>query len=358
MILLLALACTAPESGADTGHDAVPDTTHGVLVTTDYVAGSVARLGLDGTITPDLLPTGGDSIVLAEGNRLFLLDRMANVVRAYDDGALDVPAWETNVGDGANPTGLATCDGKVFVARLLLPSMAVLDAATGAVLGEVDLRAFADADGAPEADSVLAIGGAVWVTLNQLDYLRTYRSTDGSGTLVRVDCSTWAVSASWDVGPNPHAIRIGTGPRIALFGGDYFDADGAASLDGRLQVFDTATQTLGPPVLTEAEAGGNLGNVVLRDDGRGILTLDDGTRWSAACFDLGTATLGEAWDAGAFIPQAVLDPDGAAWLLQRPPYAGEAGELGAVRVDLDACTRAPAVRTRLPPYSLAFVVPA
>ncbi len=356
MILLLTLSCAAPDADSAPAPDT--DVTGGVLVTTDYVAGSVARLGLDGTLVPDLLPTGGDSVVVAEGRRLFLVDRVANVVRAYDDGVLDAPTWEANVGDGANPTGVATCDGKVFVARLLLPSMAVLDARTGASLGEVDLGAYADADGSPEADSVLALDGAVWVTLNQLDYLTTYRSTDGSGTLVRVDCATLGVTDSWEVGPNPHASRVGNGTRIVLYGGDYFDADGAPSLDGRLQIFDTATRTLSATLLTEADLGGNLGNVVIREDGRGVLTLDDATRWSAACFDLTTGTLGEAWDPGAYIPQAVPDPTGAAWLLQRPPYAGEPGDLGAVRVELDACTRAPAVRTRLPPYSLAFLGPA
>ena len=339
---------------ADTGAAAEP---LAVIVTSDYTVGTLNTADLAGALTPDLLPTSGDTVVVAEGGRLFLLDRSANVVRAYDGRDFSAPTWEAGTGDGSNPVGVATCGGKVFVARYFVPSLLVLDPATGLSLGEVDLSAFADADGSPEADSLVAApNGRLYATLNQLDYLVTYASTDGSGTLVEVDCDALTVSDSWDVGPNPHATAIGDGATIAVYGGDYFLPDWSGpALDGGLWTFDTETRTLSEPLLTEESLGGNVGNVVVRDDGRGLYTLDDGTTWSVNCFDATSGTTAATLDPVAFVQGSVLAPDGTAWLVQRSPFSGEAGTVGTVRVDLDTCTPAAPIATTLEPYSVAIL---
>jgi hypothetical protein len=368
LALYALLACTTDDTkdtATDTGADTATDTADtgeaspplAVVVTSDYTVGTLNTADMDGALTPDLLPTSGDTVVFAEGDRLWLLDRSANVIRAYDGRDFTAPAWEASTGEGSNPVGVATCGGKVFVARYFVPSLLVLDPATGLSLGEVDLSAFADDDGSPEADSLIAApNGRLYATLNQLDYLVTYASVDGSGTLVEVDCEALTVRDSWDVGPNPHATAIGDGATLAIHGGDYFLPDWSGpALDGGLWRFDTETGTLSEPLLTEESLGGNIGNVVIREDGRGLYTLDDGYTWSVSCFDATTGAAAATFDPAAFVQGAVLAPDGTAWLVQRSPFSGEAGTVGTVRVSLETCDPAAPIATTLEPYSVAIL---
>lgn len=355
LLPLLLPACAPPGPGiGDTASES--DLPFAVVVSSDYTVGTLGTMTEAGELAGERLPTSGDSVVVAEGARVFLLDRAANVVRAYDEGQLEAPSWETNVGDGANPVGVATCGGRVFVSRYFLPSLLVLDVATGLPLGSVDLSAFDDGDGSPEAESLIAApNGKLYVTLNQLDYLRTFSSADGSGTLLEVDCQRLAVTRSWDTGPSPRATPVGEGAKIALFGGDYFTADRRGpALDGGLWVFDTAAGTLGAPLITDASAGGNVGNVVLREDGLGLYTVDDGFRWTVNCFDSVDGRSLGSFDPSAYVHDAVAAPDGAIWLVQRSPYAGEAGEVGFVRVDPTDCSHGEPVRGTLEPYGIAF----
>ncbi len=356
---LLLVACTEESAGTDTADGSVVPGGDpvAVVVTSDYEVGTLNVATLDGEVTRDLVPTSGDTVVLADGGRLYYLDRSANIVRAYDDRQFGAPAWEVNVGDGANPVSVASCGGKLFVARYFVPALLVLDPDDGTTVGEVDLSAFSDADGSPEPDSLVATpNGRLYLAMNQLDYLGSYDSTDGSGTLAEIDCDALSVTASWDVGPNPHASALGDGTRIAVFGGDYFLPDySGPDLDGGLWIFDTTTRTLGAPIFTEAALGANLGNVVIREDGRGLLTLDDAFTWRVACFDLASATLGTPYAPEAYVQEAHLGPDGAAWLVQRSPFSGAAGTVGTVRVDLDTCTPGDPLPTALEPYSLAFL---
>lgn len=364
--LLLALLACSTDATKDTSTDTAADTVDtgtverdptAVIVTSDYTVGTLSTATLGGAVTADLLPVSGDTVVVGEGSRLFLLDRVANVVRAYDNGDVTAPTWETNVGEGANPTSVATCGGKVFVARYFVPSLLVLDPATGLSVGEVDLSAFDDGDGSPEADSlVVAPNGKLYASLNQLDFVNTYASADGSGTLVEIDCATNTVSDSWDVGPNPHVAAIGDGSTLAVYGGDYFLPDySGPALDGGLWTFDTETATLTATALTDEAVGGNVGNVVISGDGKGLLTIDDGSVWSVACFDLASGTTTATFDPVAFVQQAALAPDESVWLVQRSPFSGEAGTVGTVRVDLATCTAAAPIATTLEPYAVAFV---
>lgn len=359
LLVASTVACTDEPAATDRPNvDAVPATDPlAVLVTSDYEVGTLSTLTLDGVVTPDLLPTSGDTVVQAEGGRIYYLDRTANIVRAYDDRDFVAPVWEVNVGDGSNPVSVAGCGGRVFVARYFVPALLVLDPATGRTLGEVDLSAFSDPDGSPEPDSLVASpNGKLYLAMNQLDFLGTYGSFDGSGTLAEIDCEAMTVTESWEVGPNPHASPVGDGARIAVHGGDYFLPDfSGPALDGGLWIFDTSTRTLGAPVFTEAALGANIGNVVVREDGRGLLTLDDALTWEVACFDLDTATLGTPFAPQAYVQEARPGPDGAVWLVQRAPFSGEAGAVGTVRVDLETCTPGAPFATALEPYSLAFL---
>jgi hypothetical protein len=355
--LLVACAETAsPEDSAPDDTAAATDPVM-VVVTSDYEVGTLNLVTLEGALIPDLLPTSGDTVVVADGSRLLYLDRSANVLRAYDDRQFGAPTWEVNVGDGANPVSAARCGEKLFVARYARPSLLVLDPASGQTLGEVDLGAFSDADGSPEPDSLVAApNGKLYLTMNQLDFLGTYGSVDGSGTLAEIDCDALTVTESWDVGPNPHASAIGDGARIAVYGGDYFLPDfSGPALDGGLWIFDTTTRTLGAQVLDEAALGGNVGNVAIDAEGRGLTTLDDGLTWSVSCFDATTGTTWATFDPAAYVQEAHVGPDGGAWLVQRSPFSGDAGTVGVVRVGLDTCDAAPPIQTTLEPYSLAFL---
>lgn len=340
---------------ADTGEPA-PEAT-AVLTTSDYVSGSMATVKVGGTtVTEDVFPAGSDAVVVAEGARLFVLTRSTeDTVAVFDDLDFSAPTVEFSTGDASNPQSVATCGGNLFVTLYAKDWIGVYEPAGGQQVGSVDLSAYSDDDGTPEASTmVLGADGYLYVALEQLDYLSTYASLDGSGTLVKVDCTAMEVVDSWDVGPNPRVTQ-GAGDTLIVYGGDYYLPDWSGpALDGGLWIFDTATGTLSDALVTEADLGANIGNVAVSGDAA-FFTLDDGLTWESWCLDLGDGTPTLAGEPLAYVTGARTAPDGTVWALQRADFAGNASEIGTVVYDVGTCAATTTFTTTLPPYSLAFV---
>lgn len=351
------------DSGDDTGDDTSAPPPHWQLVvaTTDYTTGALATIDEDGTVHDSLIPISADAAIVADRDTVYVLNRSSeNTVVVYEHGDFTTPTAEFSTGDGSNPTGITRCGANLFVSRYLYGDIGVYDAVTGLAVGSVDLSAFDDGDGSAEPDSIYtAPNGSVYVSLNQIDYGGSYNSVDGSGTLVQLDCDNMTVLASWDVGPNPHfEFDPGNPAMLYLNGGNYFNADySGPELDGGVYTFDTNTNTLVGPHLTEAAVSYNIGSVVSSGLRRGFTTLDNASVWTPACLNLDTwAYL--AVDAGnVYIGSHVATPDGTVWAAQGRGYgSGAPGAVGIVPYDTATCVAGTGLRTALPPASLAVRV--
>lgn len=329
-----------------------------VVTTTDYTTGALATIDEDGTVTDNVLAISSDAAVVADHDTVYVLNRSSeNTVQVYEGGDFSHPTVEFSTGDGSDPTGIARCGDHLFVTRYLLGDIGVYDAATGLPVGVVDLSAFDDGDGSSEPDSIMATpDGTIYASLNQIDYGGTYTSVDGSGTLVEIDCATLNVLDAWDVGPNPHfETDPGRPGLLFLTGGNYFNADYTGpDLDGGIYTFDTQTNMLTGPLLTEATVGYNIGGVVAAPGGQAFTTFDTASVWMPVCLNLGDWSY-TAVDAGnVYIGSHVATPDGQVWAAQGRGYgSGAPGAVGVVPYDLASCTAGTGLRTALGPSSLA-----
>ncbi len=357
---------TDTDADSDTDTDADSDTDTDVDVnftlvgtTTDYTTGALVTISSEGVLTDSVIPVSGDSAVRAFGSRTYVLNRSAeSTVQRFDDLDFSAPAVEFSTGDGSNPHDVAECGGSLVVSLFAGDALMVVDPATGLQTGSVDLSAFDDGDGSPEPDSMfVAPNGFLYVALNQLAY---YVSADGSGTLAKVDCSTWQVVDSWDVGPDPMLQPDPTSPDgLILTGGDYFNADySAPALDGGLWLFDTASDALTGPFLTEVDLGANLGGVVGSEDGHLVTTINDGYVWSLVCLDRTDWSMVEVDLGNAYIGAMTSAPDGSVWAAVGYGYAssGAGPSVGFTPVDPVGCVPGTAIPTALGPSSIAVVV--
>lgn len=365
LLALLALACTAPSDRADdTGAVDTDDGAYTLVVATvasDYSTGQVATLDVTtGVVADALFPTTSDPIVEVDGGRVFLLDRSAeNTVRMYEPGDWSAPLVEFSTGDGSNPQDVALCGDVLVVTMLAADHLGLWDATTGLARGTIDLSAWDDGDGTPEADGITTgPDGALYVTLNQYDTSVTpWSSASGTGTILKIGCDTLQVAESWTVGPNPGLSAHPLDPtKLLLRTGDYYDPDYSAKLDGALATFDPATGDVSAPHMTEEAFGYNLSSVVGNVDGKAILVADDAYSWGVWCLDLATWTATATPAADSFIGDAVATPDGKVWVGYRPGYAGNGDPVveGLVAWDPATCTAAAPVATVFPPYSVGL----
>lgn len=353
-------ADTSDTDTADTGEPVDTDWTAVIgTVSTDYASGAVALATADGQLTEDVFASTPDTVVVVEGDTVFLLNRSAeNTVQAFQGTDFSAPFLEFSTGDGSNPQDVATCGGHLFVTLMAEEHIGVYDPSTGLPVGTVDLSDFSDDDGSPEAGSVVVgSDGALYVALQQLDYLSTYASTDGSGTLVKVDCASMEVVESWDVGPNPRLTgHPSDADTLLVYGGDYYLPDWSGpKLDGGLWTFDVASGTLAGPHLTEEDLGGNLAGFAGAGDDL-LVTLDDGYSWEVWCVSTTDWTPTLAAEPHVYVAAMAATPNGKVLAAQRQDFLGSADAVvGTAVYDLASCAAETTWTTTFPPYSVAIL---
>ncbi|MFZ5479863.1 MAG: hypothetical protein ACOZNI_24070 [Myxococcota bacterium] len=347
------------DTDTDTDTDTDADIYTGIIVTSDYTSGVVATVTEDGVVTQDVLAVTGDTVVATQADWTFLLNRSSeDTVQMYNGSDFSAPIAEFSTGDGTNPQDARVCGDHLFVSLLAADHLGVYDYGTSLSVGTVDLSAFDDGDGSPEAGALwLAPDGYLYVALQQIDYAITYASADGSGTLVKVDCAAMEVVDSWDIGPNPVLAPHGSDPdKVWVYGGDYYLPDySGPKLDGGIWSFDSAAASLEGPFLTEEDAGYNVGNLTANADGNALITLDDGYAWGVYCLDLASWEYTLAADGNLFVAGGATWPDGSVSVVQRTGFGSGAGTVGTVTYDLATCTATETHATTLEPYSFAIV---
>ncbi|HNC98341.1 MAG TPA: hypothetical protein PLA94_08460 [Myxococcota bacterium] len=359
MTLLLLLACVPHVQDSDStktpdGDDSGPASgAQLAIATTDYQTGALALWDSGtGVLSDSVLLTSSDNAVAAADGKLFVMGRSSeNTVRMYGDD-LDQPEAEFSTGDATNPQDVALCGDHIVVA-LYETNYLGLYSLSGQPAGQVDLSAWGDGDGGPEADDLyLSPEGYLYVSLNRLN--ATYRA-EGNGRLLKVDCSSGEVVDDWEVSPNASIYPDARHPGSFLIGGGNYFAEGSAQmeLDGWVQSFTTATDTLSEPLLTEEDFGANLGFVSNEDDGSRVVISDNGYQWELSCVAAdGTRT--PALEGNIYLSSAIFGPDGRLWLAARPGFGEGSSTEGVIAFDPATCHAGEPLVTALPPSSLAW----
>ncbi|MBM4391284.1 MAG: hypothetical protein FJ090_09190 [Deltaproteobacteria bacterium] len=233
-----------------------------------------------------------------------------------------------STGTKSNPYEARECEGKLFVTLYGRKNIGVYDPSTGVAAGTVDISAYDDGDGYPEASSMVEADGKLYVALNQLD--QDNRWVANGGKIIEVDCATMSVTQGWAAEPNP-SIRQWPGVGMLVTTGVY-DVEG----DGALYSF-TPGAGLSAALWSESAEVGDLAGAAMVDATHGVLlTTSADNVTTAHCYDNGTVA--SVMQTTSYVSSVSAVGDGATvWVLGRYNYANPDSSGGIAVIDAQAC---------------------
>jgi hypothetical protein len=314
-------------------------------VADDYSIGALASVLLgDWRVLDAVLPTSGDPAVRVDDGRVIQLNRLyTDSVRLLGDD-LARPDLEFSVGARTNPHDARVCGGDLFVTLYGTDRVGIFDPSTGDEVGRLSLADHADGDGVgPEPSTLVEVDGALFVGLERLD--REAGWTDAGGRVVIVDCAAREEVAWWPVGGNT-ALAPWPGRSGALaLARPFADQPG-----GIWHVEHDAA-----PSLLVASGDLAVTAVVASEDRAVAVVVGADQSYRVACADLAAGTLDVVEEVDGWVPTAVGNGAGEAWLAVRPHWRDPEG-LGGLDVwDVSRCERrGERIVTELPPFDVAF----
>ena len=357
---LLAACSTEISNEGRSDTDLPEDALQAVILTVadDYTSAALATVTVDGRALSDTLaPVSTDPAVVVREGRVYQINRYGfDSIRVYIPGEWSAPTHDFSVGSGANPQQVEVCGGKLFVSLYGKDFLGVYGLNGEATASAVSLDQEADADGLPEAASMVLAENRLYVALNKLDQQNGWIPS-GAGRVVAIDCATDTVVDGWDVGPNPSIVAYpGDASKIIVRTGIYYDSDYAPLFDGALSVLDLSSGT-STELVSETAISENITDVVATDDGALFLTENAESEYGVHCLDLANSEHRLIERTSSFLIDASVNELGEVWVAARPNWAHVEANVGTAIYDLKTCASLNAggwLQTTLPPYAIAF----
>ncbi len=288
------------------------------VITTDFSTGSTAFLAANAAEAEvNLLGIHSDAVGHYHDGRVYIVNRLGqDNILVLDAMDLRTPLTQFSVGNGTNPHDIEiVAPDKAYVTRYDAASLLIVNPQDGAELGEIDLSAFADADGLPEVSQIVRVGERLYLSCQRLDRNGGWGPADVSylivvdlatDTLVDVDPDAEGVQGIALSVANPNSMAV-VGEQIAVgvvvnFG-DRF---------GGVEIVDTATNRSLGLAVSEEDLGGDITSMVLVDQNRGYAVVaDENFANSVRPFELSSGSVGEPLEdiSGGFIPSLAVDGD-------------------------------------------------
>ncbi|MDY0060157.1 MAG: hypothetical protein RBU45_10135 [Myxococcota bacterium] len=259
------LARTPPPSWA---HLTVPATAAGadrlaVVLVSDWTSGGVSVIDLaTRQVAPLVTLAHADALARSLPGRLLLVNRLGQDNLQLLDGDWST-RWQVSVGAGSNPQdALLLPDGERLLVSRYAGDPLLLSLTDGQRLGELDLSAWHDEDGAAECGALARSGERVLLAYQGL---RHYEVVEGAGGVLEVDPATSSLRRHPTVAANPYSpiLPDPCAPDGFLVG----MAGRFGALDGGLERLDATGQSRGL-WYTEQELGGDLLGFAFARDGR------------------------------------------------------------------------------------------
>ena len=288
------------------------------VITTDFATGSTAFLAADAAEAEvNLLGIHSDAVGHYHDGRVYIVNRLGqDNILVLDAMDLRTPLTQFSVGNGTNPHDIEiVASDKAYVSRYDAASLLIVNPQDGAELGQIDLSAFADADGLPEVSQIVRVGDRLYLSCQRLDRNGSWGPADVSYLIV-VDLATDALV---DVDPdaegvqgialsagNPNSMAV-VGEQIAV--GVVVNFGDRA---GGVEIVDTATNRSLGLAVTEEDLGGDITSMVLVDQNRGYAVVaDENFANSVRPFDLSSGTVGAPLEniSGGYIASLAVDGD-------------------------------------------------
>lgn len=350
-----------------------------IVATTDYSVGAVEVVDIntwDIEVTPRT--TLGDPKVFVDTwldettdpNRrvevVFQVDRSgSDTIRVFWPDPLtseidwSAPFVEFSVGDGANVQDVEVCDNKLFVTMYDRDYIGIYSLLDGALFDTIDLSSYNDADGFPEAASLVESDLKLYVALEMLD--RSTWQPSGPGKIVEINCPGRNTIREWDTGPSPSIYFYPLNPtKLVVRTGMYTDESGTIALDGGLQLLDMNANTMGDMKVTEEEIGANITDFSAHAGQGGAaawITSDENYESAIYCTNLNSFNPNGPYEQGlGYFADLETDWQKWAWVAVQAGWADPTGPEGLMVFDLATCTNMTStglLETQLPPYALA-----
>ncbi|MCX8071939.1 MAG: hypothetical protein N3C12_05755 [Candidatus Binatia bacterium] len=218
---------------------------------------------------------GADPVARVFGRRVYVVNRFgSDNLQVLDAAGGFRSVVQCSTGNGSNPQDIAFRTGVVAYMPLLARPWVLkvnphpASDCSDFVLGQIDLRAFVDADGSPEANQAAVVGERLFVTLERLENFSPVRN----GTLVVVDTRTDEVTGAVELSaPNPFGMTKGLTVRGDSLYVSLVGQFGVA--DGGIEAVNLETLRASGLLLNEEELGGDVTDFVLVDEDLGYAII-------------------------------------------------------------------------------------
>jgi hypothetical protein len=356
-LLLLLAIFTLPASP-----EARAAQSRGFVLATDFGTGTIAGVafGPPRAVTPNVAAVCADAVLRHHQGLLYVIERFGcDNVRVLDPANGYQVVRQFSVGNGANPNDIVIVSPtKAYVTRYDSADLWIVNPSTGAFVGAISLAAFADADGIPEMNRMVMVGGRVFVTVQRIDRDAFFTPTDSSAVVVIdaatdavVDCDATAPGLQGILLPfqNPTTeLVVDAGGRLIVGCTGFYGAN-----DGGVVRIDPLALAVDGIETTEAALGGDVADVVPATAGRAFAVLSDAS-FNTVCkpYDRASGAVGAVVYAttGFNLADAEVNDRGELWLCDRTPANP------GIRV-FDVATLAPLagpLSTGLPPLDIEF----
>lgn len=339
--------------------EAPPPLNLAFVTATDFQTGSFATIERQPPFrvepsSPDRL-LGADPVARVFGRRVFVINRFGgDNVQILDPDQNFRTVAQCSTGNGSNPQDLAFRNGRIgYVTLLARPYLLRVNLRPGGdctdfVQNQIDLSAYADRDGSPEAAQSAVVDGVLYVALERLENF----SPVVPGTLLRIDTNTDLITGALELsGANPFGMTKGL-----LTRGDtmYIVEVGAFGvLDGGIEAIDLRSfRSLGW-VAREEDLGGDVTDLVIVSDSLAyaIVSLEDFST-ALVAFDPTTGRVLRTVLRQDGLSDIELDAQGQLFVAERNLHnPGVRVFRAADGVEL---TSGP-IATGLPPFDLVFL---
>ena len=333
-----------------------------VVATSDFQTGSVALLDPGAAAArTNLINIHSDAVVHYYQGRIYVINRLGqDNILVLDPTAPSTALLQFSVGNGSNPQDIEFASPqKAYVSRNNSTSVLIVDPRDGSFLGEIDLSAFADADGLPELAEMALVGSRLYVACQRLD--RDAGWVASESFIVAVDTATDQV-VDWD--PAQEGVQglklqsVNPGNLIALGSRLYVAQTGQYGVgDGGVEVVDLdAGRSLGLAV-SEADLQGDITALALVSPTKGyaVVSAADFSN-SVRAIDLSSGQVGAplAGHSGGYTPD--IEVDGARLIVADQGSFSEPGRAGLLIYDATTgLLLAGPIGVGLPPVSIALL---
>ena len=274
-----------------------------IMSLSDYETGNMAVYDIEtGTLSDNVLAQYSDTYVKTDGKYLYTIEaKGADNISKYDmsDLAAGSHIYQYSVGENVNPHDMVFVDAKAYVILYGSPKILVVnpDASDEAsfITGEIDISAWADADGSPEAHMGFVYDGMVYVVLQMYDLI-SY--TNGEAVLLKIDPLTDTIV---DMDDNTEGIQgielVVKNPQMGSLLGSTLYLGGTTygvSDEGVMTIDLTDPVNAQEKIISEADFGGNVAGIDIFNDTYGLIyTYDANWNKTAKSYNLQDNNVGD-----------------------------------------------------------------